>query len=60
MKTFNFTRICRRAWLAPQTAMANVRFLWNHGPITRETADRIDRLSNSKKYLSQVNPPEVL
>ena len=47
----------RRFFMKPFLA---IRFWWQHGPITPAAAERIDRIRNPKKYLSQVNAPEKL
>lgn len=39
----------------PRDALRAIAFWWRHGPISKEEADRIDRIRFPKKYLVQVN-----
>jgi hypothetical protein len=59
MNKFDFTKLCRNVWHAPRNAVRNVRFLWQHGPISREEAERVDRLCNPRKYMPQADSTPV-
>jgi len=59
MKKFDFIQFCRNVWRAPLKAFRNVRFFWQHGPISSEEAERVDRICNPRKYMPQADPDPV-
>jgi hypothetical protein len=43
-------RICKRAWLGPHDLVSRLQFVWRHGPVSRNNAERVDRICNPAKY----------
>jgi LPXTG-motif cell wall-anchored protein len=50
MSDSKFMRLCKRAWLAPHDLVAKLQFVWRHGPVSRNNAERVDRICNPSKY----------
>jgi hypothetical protein len=50
MSESRLMRICKRAWLAPHDLVSRLQFIWRHGPVTRNNAERVDRICNPAKY----------
>jgi len=50
MNESKWMRRCKRAWLAPHDLVATLQFVWRHGPISRNDAERVDRIRNPAKY----------
>lgn len=55
-----FGRGLKRFFGAPIAAILAIRFWWRHGPISREEAERVDRICNPKKYLPEVDAPKPM
>lgn len=50
MMDSKFMRLCKRAWLAPHDLVSKLQFVWRHGPVSRDNAERVDRICNPAKY----------
>lgn len=53
MSDSKFIRLCKRAWLAPYDLVSRIQFVWRHGPVSRNNAERVDRICNPAKYLGK-------
>ena len=50
MNESKWKRRCKRAWLAPHDLVSKLQFVWRHGPVSRDDAERVDRICNPSKY----------
>jgi hypothetical protein len=50
MNDSKLMRLCKRAWLAPHDLVSRMQFIWRHGPVSRDNAERVDRICNPAKY----------
>lgn len=55
MKPSNFSESCRRLIMAPINLVLGFIGRSRHGPISKETIERLDRIRNPQKYLVKVN-----
>lgn len=58
MKSHILFPFLARVARTPGNVLRAIAFWWRHGPISKEQAERIDRLCYPKKYLVHVNGPE--